>query len=381
MHILHVVSSVNPAFGGVSEFVVTLLRNPPPGDTAELVILDAPDSPWLIDLPFRAHALGPVATTYGRTPKLRRWLRENVARFDGVVVHGLWQYCGLAVSKEAHVKPYLVFPHGMLDPYFHKISFFKHAKKWVYWLPVEYWVLRGAHRVVFTSTEESRLALQSFRLQRWNSAVIPFGTLAPPPDEATQREAFLNLQPRLRSTRFILFLGRIHYKKGCDMLIEAFARIASTDPALHLVIAGPLDSNLSLDLREIAEDRGIAARVHWTGMLSCDAKWGAFRSAEAFILPSHQENFGIAVAEALACGRPVLLSDKINIAHEIASDGAGFVEPDTVEGTECLLRRWVATPSEERAAISARALACFSNRYDMRETAGAIRKLFEQAPS
>jgi glycosyltransferase involved in cell wall biosynthesis len=114
-------------------------------------------------------------------------------------------------------------------------------------------------------------------------------------------------------------------------------------------------------------------------MLHGDAKWGAFRAAEAFVLPSHQENFGIAVAEALACGKPVLLSDKVNIAADVAADGAGWMEPDTAEGTERLLRRWIEMQPEERWAMAAKALECFSARYDMRKNAKAVAGLFEKA--
>jgi glycosyltransferase involved in cell wall biosynthesis len=95
------------------------------------------------------------------------------------------------------------------------------------------------------------------------------------------------------------------------------------------------------------------------------------------VLPSHQENFGIAVAEALACGRPALLSDKVNIAAEIAADGAGLLEADTAEGTQRLLERWIAMPAAERDAMGARALACFQRRYDMRAGAKAIVEIFE----
>src|SRR5256886_6713007 len=87
-------------------------------------------------------------------------------------------------------------------------------------------------------------------------------------------------------------------------------------------------------------------------MLSDDVKWGAMSAAEAFVLPSHQENFGIAVAEALACGTPVLISNKVNIWREIEADGAGYVENDDLNGTANLLRRWLATSPEVRAARS-----------------------------
>ena len=77
-------------------------------------------------------------------------------------------------------------------------------------------------------------------------------------------------------------------------------------------------------------------------MLRGDPKWGALYGAEAFILPSHQENFGIAVADALSCGAIPLISDKVNIASDVAADGAAIVEPDTLDGTHRLLERFLA---------------------------------------
>jgi glycosyltransferase involved in cell wall biosynthesis len=113
-------------------------------------------------------------------------------------------------------------------------------------------------------------------------------------------------------------------------------------------------------------------------MLQGDAKWGAFYVCEAFVLPSHQENFGVAVAEALACGRPVLLSDKVDIAAEIARDGAGMIDVDTAAGVERLLQRWIDLPAEERWAMAKRARECFLAGYDMRENAKTIARLFEK---
>jgi glycosyltransferase involved in cell wall biosynthesis len=97
------------------------------------------------------------------------------------------------------------------------------------------------------------------------------------------------------------------------------------------------------------------------------------------VLPSHQENFGIAVAEALSCGKPVLLSDQVNIAPDIDRDDAGLMEPDTAEGTLRLLERWIATSPEARSRISERAIDCFHRRYDMGATAKTILNLFESA--
>ena len=112
--------------------------------------------------------------------------------------------------------------------------------------------------------------------------------------------------------------------------------------------------------------------MHWTGALRGDAKWGAFYGAEAFILPSHQENFGIAVADALACGTIPLISNQVNIARDVSSDGAGLVEPDTLQGTQALIERFFALSDQERAEIRQRAKECYQRRYSLQDAAQAV---------
>jgi glycosyltransferase involved in cell wall biosynthesis len=379
LRILHVVSSLDPRYGGTAEAVRAMLQHSPEGYENEVVTLDDPASPFLHEAAVSVHALGPPVSGYCYTPHLIPWLKANRGRFDGVVLHGMWQYCGYAVWLTMGRRvPYVMFTHGMLDPYFKYAFRTKHLKKWLYWLPVEYWVLRGARRVLFTCEAEAELAKRSFWLHRWNAGVAPLGAVPPTDDSKTQSEAFFGVCPAVRGRRFLLFLGRIHPKKGCDLLIDAFVKLAGRDPELELVMAGPDAQNWRSKLEQEAKAKGMAGRIHWPGMLRGDAKWGAFRAAEAFCLPSHQENFGIAVAEALACGKPVLLSNKVNIAAEIARDGAGLMEADTAAGTERLLERWIELPAEQREAMAARARECFHQRYDMRENAKTIMRLFEK---
>jgi glycosyltransferase involved in cell wall biosynthesis len=380
MRILHIIGTLNPAAGGPTESVRVLLSYGPIGYTGEVVTLDDPSAPYLKEIPFPVHALGPTSTTYGFNAKLLPWLIDNRHRFDGVVVNGLWQYCGFAAWRALSGNtPYVVFTHGMLDPYFKHAFPLKHVKKWLYWVPAEYWILRGAYRVLFTSKAERRLAEQSFWLNRWNGYVVPYGASGPIGDPEMQKAAFFARCPVVKDKRYLLFLGRIHRKKGCDLLIDAFAKVAADDPELDLVMAGPDQQHWSEKLQRTAERAGIAKRVHWPGMVTGDAKWGAFFGSEAFILPSHQENFGIAVAEALACGKPVLLADKVNIAEDIAEDKAGLMELDTPAGTLRLLQGWISMTVQERQEMAERAYQCFNRRYDMRENAKAIIRLFETA--
>lgn len=380
MRILHVIGTLDPQSGGPAAAVVSLSRFSAPGTLNEVVTLDDPRAPFLSKVGLTVTALGPTWTTYGFNMRLIRWLRANGDRFDGIVLHGLWQYCGYAVWRAfGGSKPYMVFTHGMLDPYFKRAFPFKHAKKWVYWILIEYWVLRGACRVLFTCEEEGRLAEQSFWLHRWTGHIASLGASIPAGDYSARRAAFLERFPKLRGRRYLVFLSRIDRKKGCDLLVAAFIRAAALDPDLNLVMAGPDERNWREELDLPVAAAGLQARVHWTGMLDGDEKWGAFYCAEAFILPSHQENFGIAVAEAMACGKAVLLSDKVNIAANIAAAGAGLVEADTEEGTYRLLAAWIAMPESERRAMGDAARRLFEQSYDMRNLSRDLGNLFDDA--
>jgi glycosyltransferase involved in cell wall biosynthesis len=143
---------------------------------------------------------------------------------------------------------------------------------------------------------------------------------------------------------------------------------------LHLVMVGPDPTDWKPHLHSLAGPA--AGRIHWPGMLQGETKHSALAACEAFILPSHQENFGIAVAEALAHGKPVLLSDQINIADDIRADGCGLVQPDTYEGTLALLNAWIASTTSQREEMSRRALNSFQTRYDIRQNAAALYNLF-----
>jgi glycosyltransferase involved in cell wall biosynthesis len=264
----------------------------------------------------------------------------------------------------------------MLDPYFKRAFPLKHVKKQMYWLAREYRVLRDAKAVCFTTPIERDSASGTMWPRRWNPAVVSFGTSEPDGDGTAQREVFLGRYPELRERRFFLFLSRIHSKKGCDLLLDAFARVAPANPELDLVMAGPDEDGLQPQLEGQAKRLGIESRVHWTGMLEGDVKWGALRGAEGFVLPSHQENFGVAVVEALACGVPVMISDKVNIWPDIARDEAGIVNADTVEGTYRSMTALLGMSPEQRRRMIRNGVACFHARYEMRRTARALSDLF-----
>ncbi len=373
MKLLHVISSVNPKGGGPIEGIRQLhLPMRDLGISVDVACCDVPGSPWLENTGLTTiYALGPAKLGYAYAPKLFPWLKENAPRYDAVIVNGLWQYTGLAVWRalSGTQTPYFVFTHGMLDPWFKYTYPLKHLKKWLYWPWAEYRVLRDARAVIFTCEEERLLARDSFWLYKVNEVVTSYGTTTPPQDSDALVLPFLDMFPECCGKRLVLFLSRIHEKKGCDLLIEAFARIAKRDHNLHLVVAGPDQTGWADTLKALAAGFGLDNRITWTGMLQGDIKWGAFHACEVFCLPSHQENFGIVVAEALACGKPVLISNKVNIWREIYADQAGFVSDDTYDGTVQLLVRWLQLDDVGYTAMSDRARVCFQQRFHIQRAA------------
>ena len=346
-----------------------------------MVSLDSPDAPFLTQSPLQVYPLGPAHLHYAYSARFVPWLRSNANRYDAVIVNGIWQYHSFGTWQALHGSqtPYVLFTHGMLDPWFKKEYPLKHAKKWMYWPWGEYRVLRDARAVLFTCEEERRLARKSFWLYKCHEVVVSYGTAKPEGDSSAETREFLAHYPELQGKRIALFMGRIHPKKGCDLLIEAFAKVLGQRPDWHLVIAGPDQVGIRESLHYRAAELGIAPRVTWTGMLSGTMKWGALRSAEVFVLPSHQENFGIAVAEALAVGTPTLISNKVNIWREIETDGAGIVSEDTLDGAQQLFQSYVNLPEQKQTQMRIAALDCFDQRFEIKKAAGALHSVLRDA--
>jgi glycosyltransferase involved in cell wall biosynthesis len=393
MKLLHVIASVNPEGGGPIEVVIKSAQAwARSGHDCHVVSLDDPAASWVGACPVKTFACGIRGGTYARARQLIPWLRygyspyfvpwikAHAKEYDAVIVNGLWNYSAFGAwrgLKNAAV-PYFVFAHGMLDPWFKKTYPIKNLAKQVFWWFSEGKLLHGARAVLFATEEERVIAKASFWPYRITERVVGYETADAPGDPTEQIESFLRAFPRLRGRRFLLFLSRIHPKKGCDLLISAFARHAVTHPNLDLVIAGPDQVGWQAELETLAKREGVADRVIWPGMLQGDLKWGAFRAAEAFILPSHQENFGIVVAEAMACEKPVLISNKVNIWREVEAARAGLVATDDIDGIQELLGTFLRLPDDAKRVMGSAARQGFIDKFEAEHAATTLLRLIEQ---
>ncbi|CAL8477667.1 glycosyltransferase [Caballeronia sp. S22] len=370
---LHIIPSLEARYGGPAEALkrlATELRLS--GHTVDIVCLDSSaHADKTDDGAFdRVVRLGHYAGKYALSLRLIRWLKQHGRQYDGIVVDGIWQFHSAAAvfSLRPGNIPYFVMPHGMLDPWFNVGKPLKYAKKLIYWLFVERHVVNGAKGVLFTTESERELARKAFPLYRARETTMTIGTAPPPSIGMTEIERWRS-PGESGNKKLILFLGRIHEKKGCDLLIRSFHEIKDAAADYRLVIAGPDNDGLAVKLRREAEQLGLSGRITWLDMVKGTDKWSLLQAADVMILPSHQENFGVVVVEALACGVPVLLTDKVGIWQEVVGDGAGLADEDTQQGITRLLMQWTRLPEDTKTAMRVAAKQCFEDRFHVSRVA------------
>jgi glycosyltransferase involved in cell wall biosynthesis len=382
---------MDPASGGPCQGI----RNSNPammhlGVYREVVCLDDPSAPFIGMDDFPVHALGPGRGPWHYSAKLKPWLLTNLYRFDVVVINGLWlysSYAGWSALRQLkrdnlkqggvtrNVPNIFIMPHGMLDPYFQRAPDrkLKALRNWFYWKLIENRVVNDADALLFTCEVELQLAGAAFSpYHPKNKINVGYGIISPPDKTPAMLAAFEQKCPGLAGEPFYLFLSRIHEKKGVDLLIKAYVALFNkageqgyTIP--KLIIAGPgvktAYGRKMLFLASASPE--LRKAIIFPGMLTGDAKWGALYNCETFILPSHQENFGIAVVEALACSKPVLISNQVNIWMEIQTGGGGLVDDDTLEGATNILQKWRDLPPAKKQKMGEDARQVFLDHFDV----------------
>jgi len=321
---------MHPSAGGppvaVENFVRETIRL---GHTSEIIstpLFCDGDQPMLLQ---RLNELAPTTflsprKIFGPLPgSSRRQLSEAIQVADIVHVHTVWNPINAMVRRQCahHRRPYVLMPHGMLDPYSLTV---KRWRKALYFWAIERRNIAAAHRLIYTTSEEARLAAHGLSSPP-KGVVIPLGGDAPGDNFNELATGFLGRFPKARGRRQLLFLGRLHFKKGLDRILKVLPSVVKAFPDVLLTIVGDGSPEFESLLRSVVKAQGLHNSVMMTGRLDGAAKWGAYASAELFLLPSRQENFGITVAEAMQMGIPVIVSNKVNSWPYVRDAGAGLV--------------------------------------------------------
>ena len=347
MRVLHVVPSYYPAvrYGGpivsVRGLCEALART---GVEVDVATTDA-DGPRDLDVPTdRWTELGGVRVQYfHRWPRvdfavsvpLTRFLVAEARRYDLIHVAGTFSFPSLVAARVAHANrvPYVISPHGSLEPW--ALSK-KRWKKVPYWRIFERRNLERAAAIHATSDVEARSVRALFPGAK--IFISPNGVeVVPPPAEE-------------RSQRQVVFLGRIHRIKGLDVLVRAMSLVTRELPDAETLIAGPDDEGEWPRIEAIVATLSPRPRVRYLGPVNGDERWRLLASSAVFALPSHSENFGVAVLEALACGTPAVVSQGCPWAV-LEERGAGRWVPNEPEQFAGAILELLRSP-ERRAAMS-----------------------------
>ena len=337
LRIAHLIESIDLASGGPSKIAISLASAQAElGQTVRLATLEPPLEPSAVASMVPATGgLGRLDIEFlprsGRLSRMvgsefRSQIADQIRGSDLVHVHGIWTptaFVGAAVSRQMGI-PYVVLSNGMLDPWSLR------QKRWKKQLALSLYVRRildGAAALHLGNVDEQRL-IAPLGLTSPHF-ILPNGFFPQEIEASPVAGGFYRRFPSLEGRPFLLFLSRLHFKKGLDCLAEAFAMFARRNPDFALVVAGP-GHGAEDDFRARIARHELEERVLLTGPLYGEAKWQALRDATCFVLPSRQEGFSMAIVEALACGKPVIITPECHFP-EVAAVGAGLIVPFNAE--------------------------------------------------
>lgn len=377
MNILHLIATLAPESGGPAQACLEMANAV--AARGHTISIFTTDFGGPLPATMTAHPSVEIRTFPVQWPRawkpstaMSRAINEEVERYDVVHLHSLYlfhDWIGGVVARRARV-PYIVRPHGLLDPYIWR----RHRlRKMVMEALFQTRVLHHAAALHYTSELEREISAPYAGPAP--ARVVPLGVSLDSLADLPPAEDFTARFPAAAGKRIVLFLSRLHEKKGLDLLVPAFAGVRRAMPDLHLVVAGPDDGALERT-RTAVRDAGIEADVTFTGMLKGNDKLAAFAAASMFVLPSYSENFGIAVVEAMAAGLPAIITDQVNIHRDIAGHGA-VVVPCRAQPLAQAIADLAADPVRA-GAMGVEARATVRRLYDWPNVAASLERLYSE---
>lgn len=370
--VLEVVPNLDPRFGGLASSVPDYCQAMSIFGrySVSLAAFCRPDEAPPAEMPFRIERFPLGRTAWLRNPSWVRSFEQHVREADTVHVHGLWtEHCllGSGLARRAR-KPYVISAHGMLDAWALRQ---KAWKKRIYSLLFERRNLARAQCLRALTRSEA----EDYR--RFGSGspivVLPNGVNYPASPSA---KTFLQRFPETAGKRLILFLSRLHRKKGLDLLCQAWPAVSRAHSDAHLVIAGPDSDDTRSRVEAMLRDLGVGNSVTMAGMLKGEMKWSALAAASIFVLPSYSEGFSIAVLEALAARRPVVITRQCNFP-EIEEKGAGVqIDPDKDQLADALISL-LSLPSHSIASMGQIGRALVDERFNWKVIARHASEVYD----
>ncbi len=387
MKILHVIPTVSARYGGPSAVVRFLAREQAARGNRVTICTTNLDYPrGRLDVPTNeAVEEDRVATWYHRLDwepycfslSLAKWIHSNIGAYDVVHVHGLYRFPSAIACWYARRfgVAYILRPHGSLDPFLFKQSRYSVALKRVYEAIVEKGNLNAASALQFTSEDE--LARVKFLRLRAPAVVVPNGIQWADFDRLPKKGVFRRMIGLPPGETMVLFLGRLNFKKGLDLLVPAFRGVLDAYPAARLVIVGPDNDGYAAKVREWCRKESVWDHVTFVDHVSSQTARSAYVDANVFVLPSYSENFGLTVVEAMACSCPVVVSKEVNIWREVEVARAGIAVDLNIESiTKAVVALLSARQSAEEMGRNGRQMV--QQEYDWKMIVDKLEKVYEE---
>lgn len=331
MKVLHIISSISSIHGGTTLAVLGITRALiDQGISTEIVTtndngstrLDVPIAEKISyqGIPIYFCNCLPFLRKYALSNDLAQWLWQNSQNYDLLHIHCIFSYSSMiamVIANYCHV-PYIVTPHGMLCTWSLNQSY---SLKNIYMKLIGYKQINKARAIHFTTNQEKEEA-RTLDIKP-QSVIIPLGVNILP----TKIDASVHLHDLLKipiHVPIILFLSRIHPKKGLDYLIPALAKIAPTFP-FHFVVAGDGKEEDKWHINHLLDDYKLKEKTHLVGFVEGEMKNLLLQGSDIFALTSHSENFGVVVLEAMAAGLPVLLTPGVALSSIVKENQLGYV--------------------------------------------------------
>jgi len=363
--ILRIIPSLNPKYGGPSQATIyssNILQKK--GIKVDILTCDNKKEVFFRSSKIKIINKGPsLLGTYWFSLKLFFWLKRNKKKYDAFIVHGIWHFNTL-MARLLIKKKYYVFLHGQLDPFF-KNDFIKLIKKKIYWFLFEKNNLLNAKSILLTSKGEMQTLKNTFvNTDKIIKNIVGYGIVKSKFNKKKAINIFYKKFPNFKNKKFLLFLGRFHEKKGCDILIKALNKLSKKNIKINVFLAGP-DVKFKNKLQILSKNYGLENNVFWSDIIVGDLKWGAISASSGMVLASHGENFGVSLAESLSCSKPVLTTYKVNIYKEILKYKAGLVSKNKVNDFAKILEEFNNSNKSILKQFSKNSYNCFNQNFNL----------------
>lgn len=384
MKVLHVIPSLSPGLGGPTQVALNLVRALRDSGVDAEIVTTNDNGAELLDVPFNRRVeyqqvpvwflprFSPPMKEFIFSAALTRWLWQHVRDYNLLDNHYLFSYaptCAGAIARWQNV-PYTVRTMGQLTPWALAQS---RLKKQLYALAIERRNLDQAAAIHCTSAAEAE-------------DVRHFGTTAPivtlplgvtPPKEIPDAKQKLCQNYGISlETPIVLFLSRLHYKKRPDLLMKALGQIEAQHQTFHLILAGSGEANYVKELKILAAVLGLTDRTSFVGFVAGEEKDLLLQGSDLFVLPSFSENFGVAVAEALAAGLPVIVTPGVQVSSEIAEAEGGLVVDGNVTALQQAISQLLAHPAL-RSQLGDRGKLFAQQRYSWSEISKNLVEIYQ----